>query len=472
MPEVVQPQPNDGRGRRGEGPNVGQQPGNNRGPQVGGRGPDQNQNVQGERRRGGERGNPGGRGSGIPGRDVVRRDLGGNNVRIGNRNIAIASTNYQPGFNRHNWYGGTWNGNWGAGRGWGPASAWGYYGPGYGWGWGGGYGYGYGWRPLGWGLGAWGLGSLIYGSGYLPYYNPYYANVGVGNAGYAAVYDYAQPIPVQYDTPRTDLSSTGDVSNAAIQAFRRNDYDTALDLINRAVAQSPDDSALHEMRALVLFAKGDYRQAAATIHSVLALGPGWDWSTLSSLYPDVAIYTTQLRALEQFVGQNPRDAAGRFLSAYHYLTAGHADAAADQLQKVVAIVPEDHVAADLLRMLKPQSAETGVAERPTPQPPGPTTPPETVVNANSIIGTWQAAREDGAKFDLTLAPDKSFVWKYQSMNQPAQEMRGTYTLEGNVLALSRQDGGSLVGEITPEGQGFKFKLVGAPPEDKGLEFRG
>ena len=54
-----------------------------------------------------------------------------------------------------------------------------------------------------------------------------------------------------------------------------------------------------------------------------------------------------------------------------------------------------------------------------------------------------------------------------------QEFSGTYTVEGDVLALERKDGGSLIGEVTPEGaKKFNFRLVGAPAEDKGLDFSG
>ena len=41
----------------------------------------------------------------------------------------------------------------------------------------------------------------------------------------------------------------------------------------------PNDASLHEFRALVLFALGQYEQAAATLYAVLSNGPGWDWTT-------------------------------------------------------------------------------------------------------------------------------------------------------------------------------------------------
>jgi Flp pilus assembly protein TadD len=69
-----------------------------------------------------------------------------------------------------------------------------------------------------------------------------------------------------------------DTLNPAMVAFKEGDYATALNLVNQEIRKSPEDGVLHEFRALVLFANKDFQQAAATIHSVLAVGPGWDWS--------------------------------------------------------------------------------------------------------------------------------------------------------------------------------------------------
>ena len=349
----------------------------------------------------------------------------GNTVNFGNHNINLGGAGYRPSYYSHSGiYHGYWNGN----RGYGGGYGYGYgYGRGYGYGgygWGPGYGYGgyagYGYRPFFWGLGGWGLGSLMYGSGYLGYSNPYYNNSYGG-------YNYAQPIPVAYNTqaagfdPSTpvvgDVSPAEDALNSAVAAFKQNDYDTALDIANRGINQYPDDAVLHEFRALVLFARGDYPQAAATIHSVLAVGPGWDWTTLSGLYADINIYTGQLRALETSVKQNPDDGATRFLLAYHYLTGGYPDAAARQLQNVIRLVPSDKVAADMLKMASTQQAPTssdplGQPTLPTPEPP-PTEAPTDLpspsngpqarpIDVSTIIGMWGASRDDGSKFALTL----------------------------------------------------------------------
>jgi hypothetical protein len=87
------------------------------------------------------------------------------------------------------------------------------------------------------------------------------------------------------------------------------------------------------------------------------------------------------------------------------------------------------------------------------------------------VGSWHAARADGSKFELTLTKDSTFTWKFSPKGQSPQEFSGTYTVEVNVLALERKDGGSLIGAVTPgSAKAFNFRLMGAPPDDKGLDF--
>jgi tetratricopeptide (TPR) repeat protein len=317
----------------------------------------------------------------------------------------------------------------------------------------------------------------MYNSGYLGYSNPYY-NDSYGSFGN---YNYSQPIPVYYNSSMAVVTnganSPDEVMDAATDAFRQGDYDAALDIINKGIAQFPDDAVLHEFRSLVLFARRDYQQSASTIHSVLAVGPGWDWTTLSSMYASVPIYTEQFRALEAFTRANPQDAASRFLLAYHYMSCGHPDAAARRLQEVVKLMPNDRVAADVLKMVSaPQPRQPGqpgeTVQQPTPLPPEePSRPAVRPIDPAMLVGTWKAARPDGSKFDLTLTNDGKFTWSFAQKGQAAQAFGGSYSVEGNVLALERKDGGSLIAEVTPGGEAkFNFKLLGAPAEDPGLDF--
>lgn len=422
--------------------------------------------------------------------NVSSRAYVGNGLAFGNRTVNFANNAYRPAYVAHpGIYHGYWNGNrFGLGYG-----GLGYGGLGYG-----GFGYGgygpyggyygrYGYLPFGWGLAGWGLGSMLYNSGYLNYYNPYYSGVG----GYGG-YNYSQPIPVAYNDDSTvsvasdSGSSAEQVLTTAVAAFKQNDYDTALKIVNTGISQYPSDAVLHEFRALVLFAKGDYAQAAATIHSVLAVGPGWDWTTLSGLYSDVAVYTAQLRSLEAAVKEHPDDGAMRFLLAYHYMSDGYPDSAAKQLQQVTRQVPNDRVAADLLKMISAQqpnnNAQTSSAiADPAPQPPA----NQTVSNASSpapsqsgpaidpaaLAGSWKAKRDDGSEFELTIRNDSTFTWSFSNpqQKQPSR-FEGKYSIQGNVLSLERNGGGGMLAEIVLRDGRFNFKPVGAPPEDPGLDF--
>ena len=403
----------------------------------------------------------------------------GQKVNFGKQHVNLSSASYVPSFYKHgNHYHGNWNSN--------QASNHHHHHPGWNNNWGlGYYNSGWGYQPYFWGVGGWGLGSMVYSSGYLGYYNPYYSNAVA--TGYC--YNYAQPIPVSYNAvvadagTSTSTPASSNVMDAAVLAFQKNDFGTALDLTNQGIQQSPDDAVLHEFRGLVLFAKGDYQQAAATVHSVLAVGPGWDWETLSGLYPDVGVYTNQLRALEAYTKQNPQDAAGHFLLAYHYMSDGYPDAATRQLQQVKEIVPNDMVAANLLKMTTAsQSASPAAPSAPPTQNVATTTetqpnveaatpPAPAAIDPTVIVGSWTASRDDGSNFGLTLKDDKTFSWSFVPKNQQPQSFDGTYKMEGNVIALERTGGGSLLAEIAANDRSkFNFKMLGAPDEDPGLTF--
>jgi tetratricopeptide (TPR) repeat protein len=152
----------------------------------------------------------------------------------------------------------------------------------------------------------------------------------------------------------------------AREAFKAGDYPRAQSLVEKAIEQLPSDATLHEFRALTLFAQGRYQDAAAALYAVLAAGPGWDWDTMSALYPDADLYTRQLRALEDFVRQHPDSGPGHFLLAYHYLVLGERDAAVGQLQEVVRLVPGDTLSAQLLKALTQTNGAAPAAPQAAP----------------------------------------------------------------------------------------------------------
>jgi hypothetical protein len=223
------------------------------------------------------------------------------------------------------------------------------------------------------------------------YSNPYYTVP--ATTVVQPVYNYAEPIPVPVPVDQTDatvnsvesapqavfadtgaaptviapstaqppatdpkVTAAGDAFASARDAFKSGDYSRAQAEVERAIESVPDDPVLHEFRALTLFAQAKYRDSAATLYAVLARGPGWDWDTMRSLYPDVDTYTRQLRALERYIREHPSDGAPRFVLAYHYLVAHQTDAAVRQLKEVVRLAPDNTLAADMVKALTAQPA--------------------------------------------------------------------------------------------------------------------
>ncbi|MGQ0634125.1 MAG: tetratricopeptide repeat protein [Planctomycetaceae bacterium] len=307
--------------------------------------------------------------------------------------------------------------------------------------------------------------------GYADYSNPYYVT-----DDSSAYVNYAQPIGAAA-AAETTQSAAGQPTaqdeavalfDAARGAFMKGDYQAALDGVNKAIQKLPSDAVLHEFRALCQFAMGQYKPAAGTLYAVLSVGPGWDWTTMSGLYPSVDAYTQQLRVLEKYVTGNPTVPEGHFVLAYHYLTMGEKRAAADQYAKVVELNPQENLSKQLLASLG-----GGSGDKPTPsEPPKPreTAASAKPVDADSIVGTWKSSRPDGSSIALNLAKDNKYAWKY-TVRGKTQEFSGAYTLADNVLILKQNDQATMVGQVSlPSANQMNFKLAGGDAADPGLTF--
>jgi len=323
---------------------------------------------------------------------------------------------------------------------------------------------------------------MLYDWGYSPYYNPYYnpAEVVVQQP---IIYDYSQPISTTATQPTQAISDQAGTSfDQARAAFKLGNYSLALDLTDQALRQLPNDVSLHEFRALALFALQRYDESATALYAVLATGPGWDWPTLIGLYSEVDVYTGQLRALESSIRQNPQSAAARFVLAYHYITAGHLDAAISQLKDVTQLQPRDIVATQLLRQLQraTQGTPGALATAPAPAPAAAgATPPAGIATSSApakegnLVGTWTAEPSAGTTIRLTLAGGGHFTWKVTSQGK-AQEFQGDETYGSGILTLARsgQDAQPpMVGRVTwRDDDHFTFKIMAGPPDDPGLSF--
>lgn len=315
------------------------------------------------------------------------------------------------------------------------------------------------------GLTWWGVNTLGYAFGCDDYSNPYYSE------SYAV--DYSEPIvtaPEEYYAP-AESAPQQEPSQTAVQkfdegraAFYEGNYNAALKLVDEATKQLPHDAVLHEFRSLVLFALRRYGESAAAIHAVLAVGPGWDWKTLSSLYPDVEKYTAHLRALEAYCTQNAKAADGQFLLGYHYLTTGVTDAALARFRRANELQPNDSVSANLVASLTPRdlTAKPSAAEPAAAAPKA--VPPE------EVVGAWTASGKGSAKYAMTLDKEGTFSWKF-TRGKRTEEVKGVYTVDGNVLAMEPNGGGTMVAELTMKAPNqLHFQMVGAATNDPGLNF--
>lgn len=356
----------------------------------------------------------------------------------------------------HDWYHGCWNGHWG--------DNW--------------------YAPIVWGSVGWAMGSTWNSSwGYGPsYYNPYY-----DASAATPVYNYSQPVVVQEYATADAAGGTGQATaNAAAQdppenqeamklfdegmaAFKAGNYQQALQRYDAALKLMPTDPVLHEVRALSLFALGRYKEAAATLNSLLATAPGMDWTSMSSLYGSVDDYTAQLRKLEAHLKANPSDASALFVLAYHYLVIGQNDAAVKALQEVVKLQPKDATAQRMLASLAPPESKS--EEKPTEVPPPPTTDtPAPAGPSTDLVGRWIAKSGD-ATIELSIDDASQFTWKATPQGKPPIELAGTLASTSDTIVLESKDQGSMVGQVKSGGPDkFMFAMQGMPPGDPGLAF--
>jgi hypothetical protein len=383
---------------------------------------------------------------------------------------------YNPWWNRPQtrpWYGSSWNGNWNRD----------YYRRNYHHGYHEGYHDGY--RPpgysttsvgaaIGWGLLGWSLGTMVYNTGYQTYQNPYPVSRPVYYGTHEI--DYSQPITriaVQTASEDTAAIVQSTVRSESIiadsqDAFRNRNYLVALELADKAIAESPGDGALHEYRAQILFALGKYGDAAGVLNPVLASGPGWDWSTMIALYDSQQTYTDQLQRLETYSEKHPDSADTHFLLGYHYMVCGHTDLATPQFDLAAKLMPADSVSRQMAELTS-ASADSDEAEVPTTEEIEELPEPE-LVPLDKLTGTWTSTRDDGSTVTLVFGEDGKFTWSYVHDGETSA-FAGDYSMnDDGLLVLDSEDSQMVATVELPQELEMNFVLAGGPPEDPGLDF--
>jgi tetratricopeptide (TPR) repeat protein len=330
--------------------------------------------------------------------------------------------------------------------------------------------------PISWGLACWGLGSLAYDTGYYTYSNPYTPEP---YSYETTVINYEQPMSTiarEYtsgDEIASNLSASrsADMLERSRSAFGDEDYLTALANVDEAISYQPGDSALHEYRALVLFALGKYSDAAGVLHPLLASGPGWDRETMIGLYAREDNYLAQLGKLEQYVSTTPDMPAPRFLLGYHYLVGGDLERAAKEFDEVSRLRTDDSISRQL-RDLAQSSVKSDNGESvPPPPAAGDAGPAVEAPSTTQLIGTWRSNRAEQGLVTLSLRQDAGFTWSFTKEGAAPTELTGSWEINDRGLLVLSSENAQMVGEvkISPE-QKMTFILAGGPEGDPGLTF--
>jgi len=264
------------------------------------------------------------------------------------------------------------------------------------------------------------------------------------------------PPPPQNDTAQQQFEQ-------GLAEFKAGRYQQSLTQFDATLRQLPRDPVVHEVRALNLFALGQYQQAAAGLNALLAAAPGMDWTTMAGLYGSVDDYSKQLRALESHCKANRDDAPAAFVLAYHYLVAGHQEAAVNALKAVVRLQPKDVIAKRMLDSIAPPTTPS------TPTPP-PVSNPAADAPQTDLVGNWQAKAGDSV-IELTIGEDSQFTWKATQKGKPAAQIQGRLTASSDTLILESTSQGSMIGKVkSVSADKWQFAMAGGGPNDASLTF--
>ncbi|WP_182864792.1 tetratricopeptide repeat protein [Rhodopirellula sp. JC639] len=154
--------------------------------------------------------------------------------------------------------------------------------------------------------------------------------------------------PVTRRPASPPVLTTADRLKAAKAAFRVGHNNNALAHASMLIQQMPNNSNLLQFRSMIYFRKGDFRRAALDAYEAVQHGPVWDASVVQSLYAFPVLYHRELRSMRE---DSITDLQTLFLSAYHHLVAGQLEEGRQTLQRVLAIKPDDNIAAALIQVI-------------------------------------------------------------------------------------------------------------------------
>ncbi len=202
----------------------------------------------------------------------------------------------------------------------------------------------------------------------------------------------APAVPADQADRAAEYVATGE------QSFRGGKYQDALRDWQHAMIDDPNNGGVVLLMSQALFAVGQWDASANTLQAAMQMLPETEWGTVvknyTELYPDVAVYTKQIRAAEDARDAAPDDPALRFLLGYHFGYLNYPKQAVEELDKALDVEPRD-AGAEKLRGIfakqgglpaRPATPPAGIKTRPAalktrlcslrwPNPPAPPTAP-------------------------------------------------------------------------------------------------
>ncbi len=169
---------------------------------------------------------------------------------------------------------------------------------------------------------------------------------------------YVQPPQPQPTRALTPIELARKYTSQAKALFRNGRYADATQKLNEVVKRASKDTNAYQFRALTHFAERDFESAAADAYDALSLGNTWTREAIKSIYgaANLAVYDNQLQQLKQAAEANP-SMQNHFLLAYHDLVNGRWSDGKMQLEKVLALQPDEPLSKKLLAAVNTKLAE-------------------------------------------------------------------------------------------------------------------
>jgi len=202
-----------------------------------------------------------------------------------------------------------------------------------------------------------------YGINYSPYYFTYgfpyqmyglhggYGGYGYPDLGYDYLYAPYTTI-IEPTMPQTGIA--GDFAISGGQDFKAGRYNLALREWEPAMVENPENGGLALLTGQALFAVGKFDEAAGVVQRGMSVLPEDRWgeavSNYRQLYGNSSDYRDQLKALER-ASKQKESAAIEFLLGYQYAYLGFPREAVRELDKAIAINPDDRLANRLRQIM-------------------------------------------------------------------------------------------------------------------------